>query len=142
MIVIPLNLLYRENMILPGGHIQIQPASLQIPPVPIVAGVTEQIPESPPETANIRKRYPDKALTLMLGIVHGHEQPIAAVILPGKNNKGIDRAIAFPGGNAVEQLPASVSDDRMSQHPKQPVIELHQMIVDGRRQRLDDVHRP
>ena len=74
-------------MVLPGGHIQIKPARLEVFPVAFVIGLAEQVAQPPLVSAKIREREPDITLAGVTGIVHGDKQPGAVGILPSKSDE-------------------------------------------------------
>jgi hypothetical protein len=51
------------------------------------------------------------ALALVGGVVDGHDEPLST--LPGKNQEAIVGPVAFPGGDASEQLPSAVTHRRL-----------------------------
>ena len=78
-------------------------ACLQIVALPVIRGMTEQVPKPPLAVAEVRERQPDIALALIGGIVHRHQQSVCTGTVPGKGQEAIPGPVAVPGGDAFEQ---------------------------------------
>src|SRR5437762_1138399 len=90
-----------ENVRSPWRPIQVESARLQLVALPRVRRVTDHILESPLAVAEIRERQPHVTLTLVGGVVHRHQQALAARALPGKGQEALPSPIAVPGRDAV-----------------------------------------
>src|SRR5262249_39545944 len=112
-----------QNGGLPGGHIQVQTAELQIVAVPVVDLRTQQVLKPPLAASQTRERQPNVALALVRGVVHGREQPLLPGPLPGEDQEAIARPVAIPGGGAFEQLPTALAHQRLAEYGKQPLVE-------------------
>src|ERR1700730_18106325 len=121
----------RKDAGLPGRHIQIQPASLQVVAVPLVPSRAELILQLPFLAGEIRKRQPNKTLALVGGIVDGGHERFALRSLPAENQEAIVRRVPFPGRGAFKQLPLAVANARLTKHGKQAVVKLFQLLIDG-----------
>src|SRR5260370_20560389 len=102
---------HRKNGGMPRRHIQKQSAGLQIAAIPVIGGIVEQVSKPPGVVAEVRKRQPYVALTLVSGVVHSNKQPFLTRPLPGERQETIPRPVAVPGQDAFEQLPAAFADD-------------------------------
>ena len=113
-----------------GRLVQVQAASLQIAAVPIVGDVTDHVVQPPAAVAEVCKRQPHVTLALVGCIVHRHQQPLASGAAPRKTHEAVVASVAVPGRCAVEQLPLAIAHGRLTQHGKQPFVELLQPLVD------------
>lgn len=74
--------LHLEDVTMPGRHIEVEAARLQVSPVAIVACNVEQIIESPLSAVEVGERETDVTLALVRGVIHGDEQALARRPLP------------------------------------------------------------
>ncbi len=130
----------REDVRPPRRFVEVEPARLQIVALPLVGGITDQIIQLPLPVAEIRKRQPHVALTLIERIVHRHQQPLVIRVLPGKDQEAIAGPIALPGRGAFEQAPVPLSHDRPPQRSQQ-LIRSFRCLIDRLPRSADQMGR-
>ena len=81
--------LHPEDVTMPGRHIEIETARLQVFSIAIVAGIAEQILESPLSAVEVGERETDATLTLVRGVIHGDEQALAIRFLPHAGDESV-----------------------------------------------------
>jgi len=74
-------------VVLPWTYIQVEAACLQIAAFAIVKGIAEQIREPPLSAVEVGEWKPDVTLTLLSGVIHGDDQPLAVGLLPGAGDE-------------------------------------------------------
>jgi hypothetical protein len=102
---------------------------LQIVAVSVVRGGANLVLESPLAASKVRDGQPDVALALVRSVVHGGQQPLITWAIPGKGYEAIAGPIAFPSGDAFQQLPLAITHSRLAQHGQQPIVEPLQLRI-------------
>src|SRR4051794_14291656 len=108
--------LHEESTRLPGRHIQIKSATLQVFAVPIIAGRVELILQAPFVAGQVAPRQADMALTLIRRIIDGNDEPFVTGSLPSGGDKAVVCPVAFPARLAFEKLPLTVAHGRAAEH--------------------------
>src|SRR5215471_15891502 len=130
-----------EHVTLPGRHIEVESARLQIAAVAIVLRSADEIPQAPIFPDEIGERQPDIALAVMVCIVDADDQAIPACAPPGIGNHILAGSVALPSGRAIQQPPFRLTDERPPQHVEQPFVETLDLGIHPLVRAADEVWR-
>ena len=118
-----------EDVILPGTHIQVEPACAQVVAVALVRRVTGQVAQAPTPPREPGERKPEIALAPVRREVHRDEQPLAVCGLPRERYEALRGPVPIPGARALDQPPAPLAHRGPAQHIEQPAVESSQPVV-------------
>src|SRR5262249_52885116 len=126
---VSLRLCEGKNRSLPGSRVQKKATAAQIVSIAVVGGIPHQVRQPPSGLPEILERQPHVALALVRGIVHRYQEAILASDMPGESQETVRGPVLLPGGNAFKQLPLSLTKSRDVEEPKDPTVELGQLLV-------------